>query len=306
MLFAAAVIAVSFLIDARGWVVVPLLFVFVVPFEKLFPRHRGQRLRRPGLGTDLAWALASPVMQVVTVVVALGVGLATFAWIPGLAMRPFVALLPGPAQVFLAVVMFDLASYWVHRFSHEVPLFWRFHSVHHSPEHMDWISGLRVHPIDGALLAPPFILLLAAGFDPTLTGALAGVQIVVGIFLHANVRWRLRPLQRLIATPEFHHWHHANSPAAHHTNYSGLLPIWDQIFGTYRVPRELRPERYGVDGFDADSITAQLWWPFRSIERPGAWLRSCLAHPVNACRNGFHVARKAVRGIRRSILRPTR
>jgi hypothetical protein len=37
------------------------LFVIVVPFEKLFPRHR-QRLRRPGLGTDIAYGLAQALL----------------------------------------------------------------------------------------------------------------------------------------------------------------------------------------------------------------------------------------------------
>ena len=165
-----------------------IVFVLVVPFEKLFRRH-DQRLRRPGLGTDLAHVVARPVLAPVGLVVAVVVGALSFAWLPGLALRPIVGALPGWARVAAGVALFDLAAYWAHRWSHEVPFLWRFHSVHHSAAHLDWVSGFRVHPADGALLAPPFVLLLGAGFTPATVGALAVVQGVVGLFLHANVRW---------------------------------------------------------------------------------------------------------------------
>ena len=53
------------------------------------------------------------------------------------------------ALVAAVVALFDLAIYWAHRWSHEVPALWRFHAVHHSTEHLDWISGFRNHPLDG-------------------------------------------------------------------------------------------------------------------------------------------------------------
>ena len=39
-------IITSLFYSTDGVFVVALLFVLVVPFEKLFPRHKGQRLRR--------------------------------------------------------------------------------------------------------------------------------------------------------------------------------------------------------------------------------------------------------------------
>src|SRR5690606_31057729 len=101
-----------------------------------------------------------PVLAPVGLAVAAVVGLLSLAWLPGLALRPLVALLPGWAQLVAGVALFDLAAYWAHRWSHEVPFLWRFHSVHHSSEHLDWVSGFRVHPVDGAVIAPPFFLLL--------------------------------------------------------------------------------------------------------------------------------------------------
>lgn len=258
-------IAGALAIDAGAIVVVVLLFALVVPFEKLFPRHRGQGLRRPQVLTDIGFALASPLLNVAAISVAVVVGVLTLGWVPGLLLRPLVSSLPPAITPFVGIALFDLAIYWAHRLAHEIPLLWRFHAIHHSTEHLDWISGFRNHPIDGALVAPPFFLLLAAGFNAEFTGVLAIVQFVLGIFLHANVRWRLRLLHRLVITPEFHHWHHTNEPQAWHTNYSVFLPVWDLLFGTYYMPNDLRPSIYGVSEAVPAGMWRQLAYPFRGL-----------------------------------------
>lgn len=302
---ALAIVAAALAVDPGNPFVIPVLFVLVVPFEKLFPRH-AQPLRRPHLGTDVAYGLAAPVLSVVTVVVGTVVGLVSLAWAPGLLLRPLVAALPGPVRAVLAVLLFDVTIYWVHRFSHEVPFLWRFHAVHHSTRHLDWVSGLRSHPVDGALLAPPLVLLLAAGFDPALSGALAAVQIVTGLFLHANVRWRWRPLHRLVITPEFHHWHHADEADAHLTNYSVFLPVWDQLFGTYRMPADRRPQRYGIAEPMPTGLVHQLRYPLRGLPRARTVAWCAVRHPWRGVR---HLARSLRRGagqLAASARRPTR
>ncbi len=294
-------VAVSFALDRGAWAVIPILFVLVVPFEKLFPRHKGQPLRRPELRTDIGFGLISPALNVVGVTVAVVVGVLSFAWVPGLLIRPFVAMIPAVAMPFVGLALFDMAVYWLHRWAHEVPLLWRFHSIHHSTEHLDWVSGLRTHPVDGALIAPPFIFLLAAGFSPEVTGVLTAVQIVTGIFLHANVRWRLRPLHKLIITPEFHHWHHTNEPEAINTNYSVFLPVWDLIFGTYFMPKDRRPSVYGVNEYVPAGIWPKLMHPFRGMDNPLSYLR----HPKKGFRALRSVTRTIVSGVKASTLRPT-
>ena len=279
-LVALALIAGSVALDPGGLFFLPVLFALVVPFEKLFPRHRGQRIRRPGLGVDMGHALAAPALAFATLAVAVVIGVSTLAWVPGLLLRPIVALIPDAILPFVGIALFDLAIYWVHRWSHEVPLLWRFHAVHHSTEHLDWVSGFRNHPLDGAIVAPPFVFLLAAGFDATFTGVLVVVQILTGLFLHANVRWRLRPLHRVVITPEFHHWHHANEPDAHNTNYSVFLPLWDLVFGTYFMPKGRRPQRYGIGQPMPMTLLGQLREPFAGAPRPTVVAREAIRHPV--------------------------
>ena len=275
-----------------------LLFVLVVPFEKLFPRHP-QRLRRPGLGIDLVYGLAGRGLAVVGLVVGAVVGVLSLLWVPGLLLRPAVGLLPGPLRVAVAFLLFDLLVYWAHRWSHEVPFLWRFHVIHHSSKQMDWVSGVRAHPLDGIVVAPVFVFLVAAGFNPKLSGAFVIVQVVVGLFLHANVRWRLRPLHRIIITPEFHHWHHANEIDAHDTNYSTFLPVWDLLFGTYFMPAVRRPQVYGAGDDVPDSLAGQLWQPLRGLPTP--W--SVARHPVMS---GRRLRINLRRGCRQIVTSTTR
>ena len=254
--------AASVAIGNQAVGVIAVLFVVSWPLERLFRRHPVP-VRRLALRTDLAYAAAQPLLQIVTIVLAVFIGVSSLAWLPGLAIRPLVMAMPGWLHFITALLAFDLLSYWTHRLAHTVPLFWRFHAVHHSTRHLDWISGFRNHPIDGVFIAPAFALLLAAGFSLKVTGALAVLQFFVGLGAHLNVRFRLRPLWPLVMTPEFHHWHHERSPVAHLTNYSTFLPVWDILFGTYRMPRDERPQHYGIPGPMPDGILQQLMFPLR-------------------------------------------
>ena len=231
-------------LDGAGLIVG--VFVLVVPFEKVFRRH-AYRIRRPGLRTDLTYALVSPIVNVVGLVAAIAIAvLALPIWLPALLLRPLVMAQPGWVMAVEAVVLLDVLIYWTHRAGHEIGFFWRFHSIHHSSERLDWISGIRAHPFDGVIIAVPAVFLVAAGFQLEVVGVFAVIQFVIGLFAHANVRWRLRPLHRIVMTPEFHHWHHANHPESIHTNYSVFLPLWDMIWGTYHMPADRRPEVYGA------------------------------------------------------------
>ena len=296
---ALAVIAVSLALDRGPIAAVIVVFVLVVPFEKLFPRHR-QRVRRPQVGTDVGYALASPLLTGIGLVAGVIVAGFSLAWLPGLALRPLVGLLPPAIVPFVGIALFDLAIYWTHRWYHEVPFLWRFHAIHHSTEHLDWVSGFRNHPLDGTLIAPAFAFLLAAGFDAEFTGVLAVVQIVTGIFLHANVRWRWRWLHKIVITPEFHHWHHANEPGAINSNYSVFLPAWDLLFGTYFMPKDRRPSRYGVSEWIPAGMLAQLWHPLRGMGNPIRVLR----HPIRSLRSLFRFVRALLGELRRSATRP--
>ena len=295
----------SFLIDNGVFGAVALLFVIVAPLEKLYPRQRGQKVRRPMLGTDLSFALLSPLLNVfgVTAVIVIG-GLSLF-WLPGLALRPVVAAMPPVLVPVVGFLVFDFLGYWTHRWAHEVPFMWRFHAVHHSPEHMDWVSGFRIHPFDGVLIAPAFFFVLAAGFGAVLSGLLALFQVLLGIFFHANVRVRWRWLDKVVANPEFHHWHHANEPDAIGHNYAPALPWWDLLFGTFFMPHHRsgrRPQRYGINEYLPRTLVGQLRYPCRGA-RAHLWL---WRHPILATKALGRGTGRIISDIWRSTRRPTR
>jgi sterol desaturase/sphingolipid hydroxylase (fatty acid hydroxylase superfamily) len=167
------------------------------------------------------------------------------------------------------VVLVDVGVYWVHRAMHQIPFLWRFHSIHHSTRSLDWVSGFRNHPGEAALAVPVFLPLLAAGLDPAAVGGVYVVVTgVVGAWAHLNVRWRMRPLHKLVLTPDFHHWHHANEPEAINTNYSVFLPLWDILFGTYFMPADRRPQVYGTDDPVPGGVLGQLAYPLRKRRAP--------------------------------------
>ncbi len=269
-------VGIVFGLESAGGIVI--LFVLLVPLEKMFRRHQ-QPIRRPGLRTDLTYALAAPALNVVGVVMGIGVAvLALPVVLPALVIRPLVMAQPTWLLATEAAILTDVLIYWTHRLGHEISFFWRFHSIHHSSERMDWIAGIRQHPFDGLIIVVPAVFLIIAGLPTEVVGAVALVRTVIGLAAHANVRWRLRWLHPIVMTPEFHHWHHANYPESIYTNYSVGLPIWDIIWGTYRMPEDLRPEVYGCNDPIPPSVPGQMLYPFRADTRkrypfPPEWRR---------------------------------
>ena len=297
-------IALSLQIDSSIFAGLIILFVLLAPLEKLYPRQKGQRVRRPLVTNDISFALLGPLLNVFGIIAIVLIGGLSLFWLPGLALRPVVGLIPAAALPFVGFVLFDMVAYWTHRWAHEVPFMWRFHSVHHSPEHMDWVSGFRIHPFDGVVIAPAFFFLVGAGFGAELAGVFAVFQIILGLFFHANVRVRWRWLDRVVANPEFHHWHHSSEHDAIGHNYGAALPWWDLVFGTYFMPKHStgrRPRHYGISDYLPRDVVGQLTYPCRGARRH-LWL---WRRPIRGIKTVAVAARNLVVDIKRSTLRPT-
>ena len=303
-LLATIIIGSGVFISLEGVTIVIFLFIVVVPFERLFPRQKHQRFKRPHLDLDIGYAMAAPFLNIIALAVGIFVGIVSLAWIPGLLIAPYVAMIPSQYKLIVGILLFDMTTYWAHRFYHEVPILWKFHSIHHSTEHMDWVSGFRGHPFDGTLIVPAIVFLLAAGFETEQIGFLAIFQIVFGLFLHANVRFRFKIFDRFIMTPEFHHWHHSNEEDAIWSNYSTFLPLWDMLFGTYFMPKDdRRPQIYGVDEIVPMTMAEQLKYPFEGKKNPLRFLRhplrsiwSILRHPFRSMGSGFKFTGRMIKG----------
>ncbi len=159
----------------------------------------------------------------------------------------------------LAFLVVDLTRYWVHRAHHRVPFLWTFHRTHHSSEHINATSGLRMHVVDMVQLTLIPVLLFRVLFNFHLQpGVLEGV-LLIGVamdgFQHANVRFPLdrtinRAWSAVFNNPGFHAWHHTRDGHLCDGNYGQALTIWDRLFGS-DVTQDAPPELYGLDAHSA-------------------------------------------------------
>lgn len=222
------------------------LFLQVVftPMEKVFAAKHGQKIMRPGWLLDVCYFLGQYLLWGGLVFWALRY---FSGWIDGIVPQSFrqaVAAQSWWLQTIEVIVLSDFIIYWAHRLQHRVGFLWRFHKVHHSAEHLDWLAAHREHPLDtiytvGLINLPAFIL----GFPlETLAGFIA-FRGIWAIYIHSNVRMPLKPVRWLIGAPELHHWHHDLDRDA--GNYANISPLMDLLFGTYVCPGH-EPEKFGI------------------------------------------------------------
>jgi len=100
------------------------------------------------------------------------------------------------------------------------------------------------------------------------------------------VRWRFGPLEHLIATPAFHHWHHTNDAYRDH-NYAALFPWVDRLFGSLHLPGRQWPGCYGVDDPLPPTMAGQLLHPWTAMPatapaRDAPRLKSADLHKVSS------------------------
>ncbi|WP_316205540.1 sterol desaturase family protein [Bradyrhizobium sp. SZCCHNS3004] len=174
------------------------------------------------------------------------------------------AQLPLWLQALLFLVLSDFLLYWSHRVFHGGE-FWKYHAVHHSSEDLEWISAARFHPVNlilGTIAAD--VILLMAGISPNVMIWVGPFTTFHSAFVHANLNWTLGPFRYVLATPVFHRWHHTPMEEGGNTNFAGTFPIWDLLFGTFRMPEGQLPLVYGKDEADMPGeIVGQLAFPFR-------------------------------------------
>jgi sterol desaturase/sphingolipid hydroxylase (fatty acid hydroxylase superfamily) len=175
------------------------------------------------------------------------------------------AALPLWLQAVLSLVLADFMMYWLHRLFHRGG-FWKYHAIHHSSEDVDWISAARFHPVNLLLGTIGIdVVLLLSGISPVALVWLGPFNILHSAFVHANLNWTLGPFRYVLATPVFHRWHHTSREEGGDTNFAGTFPLWDILFGTFRMPAGRLPDNYGIEdqaSFPRE-LTGQLAYPFR-------------------------------------------
>ncbi|EDY19589.1 fatty acid hydroxylase [Chthoniobacter flavus Ellin428] len=251
------------------WLVV--LVAIFVPLERLCALHPA-RIWRKQIGVDLAWYFINSIVPAAVISVPLALLARTLHELNPGGFYSMVAAWPLWGKLGLVLIVNDIGAYWGHRALHASPFLWRFHAVHHSAEQLDWLVNTRAHPFDMVFtrlsgLAPVYLLGLAQTTGSHIDPAVAGVTIFGAIwtfFIHANLRIRLGPLEWLISSPAFHHWHHTRDDHRDR-NFSFVFPVIDRLFGTAWLPKEW-PSVYGVNESISPTLSGQFFDP---LDPPG-------------------------------------
>ena len=145
-------------------------------------------------------------------------------------------------EMGLAVIVLDFALYLQHVMFHAVPLFWRFHMMHHADLDCDVTTGLRFHPVEVTLsMLIKFAAIAVVGPSPYAVLTFEVLLNATSMFNHGNVRIPAvidRCLRWIVVTPEMHRVHHSILPRETNTNFGFNLPWWDRLLGTYRPQPE--------------------------------------------------------------------
>jgi sterol desaturase/sphingolipid hydroxylase (fatty acid hydroxylase superfamily) len=238
-----------------------VLFLILRPLELAYPARRGQRFFRPQWLTDLCFLVGQYLFFNGAVLWLLG---RAQPWLRAATPRSVfeaVAGLNSWLQALLVILLGDFLIYWGHRLQHRVGFLWRFHSIHHSAEHLDWLAAHREHPVDSIYTI--FLVnlpIFALGFPIEFLAWFAGFRGLWAVFIHSNVRLPIGPLRFLIGAPELHHWHHDREREA--GNYANVSPVMDLLFGTYRCP-DHEPASVGVQEPMPKGYLGLLAYPFR-------------------------------------------
>ena len=184
--------------DLFDWKAFLLLLIIFLPLERLLPMHPEQTVFRRGCWNDLIYVVANNWLVKLGAAGLIVAGRVAAQAIVPPSWRDAVAAQPYWLQTAQVLVIADMGFYLVHRSFHAVPWLWQFHGP-------------------GARPANP----VALAYSEVALAAFAAIYHWHSILLHANPRINFGPLRWLIASPEFHRWHHGDHREAYDKNFAG-------------------------------------------------------------------------------------
>lgn len=170
-------------------------------------------------------------------------------------------------QLLLVTLIVDFFKYWYHRWTHEVHLLWRFHSIHHSLDRLEMLRASYFFPLD---------IFLTVGTG-TLALLMFGVEFevivfhnvyagITGLLNHSNADLECGFYDRFLNSIGHHRAHHSVGLPGRDSNYGSFFNFADRIFGTRYLPEDQRSfGRLGLDdSYDMpDTFLKQIAAPFR-------------------------------------------
>ena len=211
------------------------IFLFMAIWETVRPRRilSESKLRR--------WVVNLGIIIFNIVFVRFTVGafaftVAIFTQTKGWGLFNYFELIPW-IVIVTSVIVLDFAIYLQHIIVHAVPLFWRFHRVHHTDLDLDVSSGMRFHPVEilFSLLYKSMIVILM-GAPPIAVLIFEVILNAASLFNHGNIyipKSIDRLLRYIIVTPDMHRIHHSTVVDETNSNFGFSVSCWDRMCGTY-------------------------------------------------------------------------
>jgi sterol desaturase/sphingolipid hydroxylase (fatty acid hydroxylase superfamily) len=243
-------------------------FFTTLLFEQILPRNRQMNYLHDGqslndIGHGMMQATSRAVLQSSMILV--------FAFLNELRLETFGQIWPGQwhfaSQFLLALLIASFMDYVVHRSFHTFDRMWHFHAIHHDTPQMHIMKSARVHfgeeVINSAIKPLPLILLGA----PTEIIVFVGMWTVFdGNIVHSNIHQRFPAwFHYVLGTVHLHNLHHAKNRRYQDSNYSGSMPLWDMLFGTYHHPDRSDMGELGLmDSNVPTRFFQQVLFPFKA------------------------------------------
>jgi lathosterol oxidase len=230
------------------WFLLDMLLMTLIfsPIEVLWPAYPQQSVFRSQWLTDIVYFLSTHLpIQITTFLILLpATQLSAILSIP--ALTHAVSELPWLVQFFVAILVADLAEYFIHRAFHKIPFMWRFHAIHHSSPSLDWIAGSRSHIVDDIAVRAFILIPMMCVFSHDMLVAYLFFVNIHATWAHCNFGPTVKWLEPFLIQPRFHHWHHTSQKEAIDKNFAIHFPWIDKLFGTYYLPKDKWPDAYGL------------------------------------------------------------
>ena len=178
--------------------------------------------------------------------------------------------LPTWAAAIATFLLMDYAYWWWHWANHMVPVFWRFHNVHHTDPELDVSTAFRFHFGEIALSSGfNIVQITLIGISPW---AFAIYQLAFQsevLFHHSNLRLPIRFerfLNKLIVTPRMHGIHHSQIHRENNSNFGTVFPWWDRLHRTLGLNIPQSEIAIGIPAYslpEDNTVPNALLMPFR-------------------------------------------
>ena len=229
------------------------LFILLMAWEIVSPKRKLLQLRRFRWFSNIGLIVTSSIL-IRFIIPTAAVGIAFQVEQDNLGFLNRLDL-SAASQFIIAFILMDLAIYFQHVMFHALPMFWRFHRVHHSDLDCDISTGLRFHPFEMIIsILFKFIVIVSIGAPVIAVICFEIILNAASMFTHSNIKLpsNLEKLVRwIVVTPDMHRIHHSVNENETNSNFGFFISVWDRLFATYiNEPKEGQQNmEIGLHGF---------------------------------------------------------